>query len=213
MRALQREVEGGAAAAAGAAAAPRVPGSARTLASAIGNRAFAQIARWPEPITYGFSCFASAGSLAGRFGEDLRTVEYDEETRRYNANEGRTRDDWALALYDAWGYCYIAACHTRDNPEWTTWLLGGTYDAIALTLHEAWQATGGIFVPSQDRDTTTQDRYNRAVGRDIANDHPTGDLYQLCFDAMMEGRLDLSAAGVARGRRLRRTGSPEGSAT
>jgi len=29
-------------------------------------------------------------------------------------------------------------------------------------------------------------------------------LYELCFDAMVEGRLDLSAAGVARGRSLHR---------
>jgi len=185
--------------AARAAAAPTA-----ALASAIGNRAFAQIARWPEPVTHGFACLAQAGEHAARFGDDVNTLVYDDETRRYNENEGRTREDWALALYDAWGYCYIAACHTRDNPEWTTWVLGGAYDAIAVTLHEAWGAVPGWFFPSQDRDTTTQDQYNRAVGRDIANDHPTGDLYQLCFDAMVEGRLDLSAAGVARGRSLQR---------
>jgi hypothetical protein len=40
------------------------------------------------------------------------------------------------------------------------------------------------------------------VGRSIGLRHPTGDLYALCFDAMVEGRLDLTLAGIPRGTRL-----------
>ena len=68
----------------------------------------------------------------------------------------------------------------------------------------AWQATAGWVMPSEDRDTTTQDRYNRAVGRSIGAADADSDLYELCFDAMVEGRLDLTDAGVARGRALHR---------
>ncbi len=185
------------------------------LASAIGNRAFAglaqrRLARLPlptmvqNPITAGVGCFASATSHTERFIADLRSVVYDDETRRWNENEGRTEGDWGMALFDAWGYCYIAACLRRESSELTTWALGESYDAIALTLHEAWQATAGWVAPSDDRDTTTQDRYNRAVGRSIGAADADSDLYELCFDAMVEGRLDLSAAGVARGRSLQR---------
>jgi hypothetical protein len=189
---------------------------AAALASAIGNRAFAglaqrRLARLPlpimaqNPITTGVSCFAAATSHTEQFIADLRSsIVYDDETRRYNENEGRTEGDWGMALFDAWGYCYIAACLRRESSELTTWALGESYDAIALTLHEAWEATAGWVAPSQDEDTTTQDRYNRAVGRSIGASDATGDLYQLCFDAMAEGRLDLSAAGVARGRSLQR---------
>ena len=190
------------------------PGAA--LASAIGNRAFAglaqrRLARVPlpilaqNPISSGVGCFAAATSHTERFIADVRrTVVYDEETRRYNENEGLTEGDWGSALFDAWGYCYIAACLRRESSELTTWALGESYDAIALTLHEAWQATAGWVLPSEDRDTTTQDRYNRAVGRSIGAADADSDLYELCFDAMVEGRLDLSAAGVARGRSLQR---------
>ncbi len=188
------------------------PAPTAALASAIGNRAFARIARTPlvpiaarNPIVSGVSCFAAATSHTERFIADVRrTVVYDEETRRYNENEGLTEGDWGSALFDAWGYCYIAACLRRESSELTTWALGESYDAIALTLHEAWEATAGWVSPSEDRDTTTQDRYNRAVGRSIGAADADSDLYELCFDAMVEGRLDLSAAGVARGRALQR---------
>ena len=56
--------------------------------------------------------------------------------------------------------------------------------------------------PLQDRDTTTQDAFNRDVGIAIASEVPEGDLYQPCFDAMVAGRLDLTDAGVERGRAL-----------
>ena len=68
-------------------------------------------------------------------------------------------------------------------------------------MHEAWGAWSfGWIAPSTDRDTTTQDAFNRDVGIAIGNEVPDGDLYQPCFDAMVAGRLDLTAAGVARGR-------------
>ena len=185
------------------------PQQALALAGAIGNRAFTSVARAVhtraspyDSFTSGAACFASAGAHAEQFNADLDAhVVYDEETRRWNANEGRTEDDFRSALFDAWGYCYIAACHAQGNPDWSTWLLGTAYDAVAVTLHEAWGAWSfGWIAPSQDRDTTTQDAFNRDVGIAIASEVPEGDLYQPCFDAMVAGRLDLSAAGVERGR-------------
>ena len=129
-------------------------------------------------------------------------------TRRRGAGTRTRAERWgtgAGALYDAWGYCYIAACHSRGNPDWSTWLFGNAYDAFAVAMHEAWGAWSfGWIAPSTDRDTTTQDAFNRDVGIAIGNEVPEGegDLYQACFDAMVAGRLDLTDAGVARGRAL-----------
>jgi hypothetical protein len=174
----------------------------RALLGAIGNRAVARAVRMRgNPVTAGVSCFAQAGMHSDRFADDVNArIVYDDETRRWNENEGRDRGDWGEALFDAWGYCFIAACHQRQSSG--TAALGTAYDVIATAGHELWQATAGWFSPSGDRDTTTQDAFNRDVGIAIARDHPDGDLYELCFDAMVEGRLDLSAAGVARGRAL-----------
>jgi len=185
-------------------AAPTPAMDPRALAGAIGNRAIARAVRArmrSDPLTAGASCFAQAGMHRDRFAEDLNArVVYDDETRRWNENEGRTVGDWGGALYDAWGYCFIAACHQRQSAG--TSALGTAYDVVATAGHELWGATGGWLFPSGDRDTTTQDAFNREVGIAIARDHPDGDLYELCFDAMVEGRLDLTDAGVARGRAL-----------
>ena len=187
------------------------PQQALALASAIGNRAFASVARAArghaaDPITSGAACWTRALGHAERFVADLNAhVVYDEETRRWNENEGRTVGDSGGSLFDAWGYCYIAACHSRGNPDWSTWLFGNAYDVFAVAMHEAWGAWSfGWIAPSTDRDTTTQDAFNRNVGIEIGNEVPEGeaDLYQACFDAMVAGRLDLTDAGVARGRAL-----------
>jgi hypothetical protein len=192
------------------AAAPDPAERARALAGAIGNRAVAGIAQRRisrDAIVDGAWCFAEAGTHVSRFREDVWTLAYDDDIARYNENEGRTQGDWASALWDAWGYCYIAACHTRGNAESSTWFLGHAYDVAAVLGHELWASTLGLLDPRdmEQGDTTRQDTYNRAVGSSIATAHPTGDLYELCFDAMMQGRLDLTAAGVPRGRRLRRS--------
>jgi len=210
MRATGERAERPAAPSAAVPARVSEPDRARALAGAIGNRAFTSVARAVrtraaiDPITSGAACFTHALAQADRFAADLNAhVVYDEETRRWNDNEGRTVHDWGGALYDAWGYCYIAACHAQGNPDWMTWLLGNAYDGIAVGLHEAWGAWSfGWIAPSTDRDTTAQDAFNRDVGIEIASEVPVGDLYQPCFDAMTAGRLDLSAAGVARGRAL-----------
>jgi hypothetical protein len=191
------------------AAGPDSSARALTVARAVGNRAFAGVAQRTlarDPIIGGVACFAESTMHVDRFAADVNTLEYDEDIARYNANEGRTRGDWGSALWDAWGYCYIAACHTRGNAESSTWFLGHAYDAVAMVLHEAWEASPlGWIAPGENGDTTRQDTYNRAVGSTIAtHEDPEGDLYQQCFDAMMQGRLDLTAAGVPRGRRLRR---------
>jgi hypothetical protein len=52
-------------------------------------------------------------------------------------------------------------------------------------------------------DSLLQDTFNQSVGRAIGTRHPSGDLARLSFDAMVEGRLDLTLAGVSRGTRLR----------
>ena len=54
-----------------------------------------------------------------------------------------------------------------------------------------------------EHDSLDQDLYNQAVGREIGLHQLDGDLYEICFDAMMRGRLDLTLAGVVpRGRSL-----------
>lgn len=147
-------------------------------------------------IPIGIACWLRSGTYNDRFADDvLRRIEYDEETRQWNVNEGRDRGDWAQAMFDAWGHCYIAACLGRRVPEHETSAAGTFYEI----LHEAFShATHGII----EHDSLTQDLYNQAVGRDIGLHQPDGDLYEICFNAMMQGRLDLTLAGVARGRAL-----------
>jgi DNA-directed RNA polymerase subunit M/transcription elongation factor TFIIS len=147
-------------------------------------------------IPIGIACWLRSGTYNDRFADDvLRRIEYDEETRQWNVNEGRDEGDWAQAMFDAWGHCYIAACLGRRVPEHETSAAGTFYEI----LHEAFShATHGII----EHDSLTQDLYNQAVGRDIGLHQPDGDLYEICFNAMMQGRLDLTLAGVARGRAL-----------
>jgi hypothetical protein len=148
-------------------------------------------------VLVGGFCTAEAMGYASRFADDvLNRVEYDEETDRWNVNEGRDRGDWAQAMYDAWGHCYIAACMTRGVPEVDTWALGTFYEV----LHEVFsQVSLGLI----EHNSLDQDLYNQAVGREIGLHQPDGDLYEICFDAMMRGRLNLTLAGVVpRGRAL-----------
>ena len=148
-------------------------------------------------VLVGGFCSAEAMGYASRFADDvLSRIEYDEETERWNVNEGRSRGEWAQAMYDAWGHCYIAACMTRGVPEVDTWALGTFYEV----LHEVFsQVSLGLI----EHDSLDQDLYNQAVGREIGLHQPDGDLYEICFDAMMRGRLNLTLAGVVpRGRAL-----------
>jgi hypothetical protein len=148
----------------------------------------------------GVSCYSESVGHTDRFIQDVeRRIEYDEETARWNFNEGRVFGDWAQRLFDAWGHCYIAACMTRVVPEVDTWALG----TFLEYLHEALSGVVG-------HDSLSQDLYNQAVGRQIGLDQPSGDLYEITFDAMMRGRLDLTLAGVPRGRALvPRVSAPE----
>ncbi len=140
----------------------------------------------------GVACYSESVGHMNRFIQDVeRRLEYDEETARWNFNEGRDRGDWAQRLFDAWGHCYIAACMTRVVPEVDTWALG----TFLEYFHEALSDVVG-------HDSLSQDLYNQAVGRQIGLDQPSGDLYEITFDAMMRGRLDLTLAGVPRGRAL-----------
>jgi hypothetical protein len=148
-------------------------------------------------IVVGTVCTAAAMNYADQFTDDvLRRVEYDEVTERWNINEGRDRGEWAQAMYDAWGHCYIAACMTRQVPEVVTWSLGTFYEVLHELLS---QLSLGLI----EHNSLSQDLYNQAVGREIGLHHPSGDLYEICFEAMMHGRLDLTLAGVVpRGRSL-----------
>jgi hypothetical protein len=148
-------------------------------------------------IAVGTVCTAAAMNYADQFADDvLRRVEYDETTERWNINEGRDRGEWAQAMYDAWGHCYIAACMTRQVPEVVTWSLGTFYEVLHELLS---QLSLGLI----EHNSLSQDLYNQAVGREIGLHHPSGDLYEICFEAMLRGRLDLTLAGVVpRGRSL-----------
>lgn len=152
-----------------------------------------------EFIPVGIGCLIESLLHRDRFSNDVgQRISYDHETESWNRNEGRTEDDWLQAIYDAWGHCYIAACMTRRVPEVETWAAGTLYEL----LHEAFaQVPPFSFVVGHN--SLSQDYYNQAVGRDIGVNHPDGDLYEICFDAMMHGRLDLTLAGVVpRGRPL-----------
>ena len=162
-----------------------------------GQRRLPELASPGASVLVGGFCTAEALGHASRFADDvLARIEYDEETERWNVNEGRDRGEWAEAMYDAWGHCYIAACLTRGVPEVDTWALGTFYEV----LHEVFaQVSLGVI----GHNSLDQDLYNQAVGREIGLHQPDGDLYEICFDAMMRGRLNLTLAGVVpRGRAL-----------
>ena len=162
-----------------------------------GQRRLPELVSPLASVLVGGFCSAEAMGYASRFGDDvLSRIEYDEETERWNVNEGRSRGEWAQAMYDAWGHCYIAACMTRGVPEVDTWALGTFYEV----LHEVFsQVSLGLI----EHNSLDQDLYNQAVGREIGLHQPDGDLYEICFDAMMRGRLNLTLAGVVpRGRAL-----------
>lgn len=130
-----------------------------------------------------------------RFWLDVSRLDYSEENER--RNDYKSRDAWEFRLFDAWGHCYIAAATVREVGENATWVLGTGYEV----LHEGFSWVTLNLLP---HDSFAQDTYNQAVGRSIGESHPTGDLHWLCFEAMLNGRLDLTLAGISRGGRLRR---------
>lgn len=133
--------------------------------------------------------------VAAQFFRDVSQLEYTSENQRQN--DYRSRDSWQMRLFDAWGHAFLGAAATRDTGEPSAWLLGGGNEV----LHEglSWVTLGVL-----GHDSFQQDTYNQAVGRSIGTTHPTGDLGQLCFAAMVDGRLDLTLAGIPRGTRLHR---------
>jgi len=131
-----------------------------------------------------------------RFFVEASQLEYTEENRR--DYDFRTRDQWVMRLFDAWGHCYLGASWTRDVGERATWGLGTAWEL----LHEVCVNLSLNLLP---HDSFSQDMFNQAVGRSIGSAHRTGDLYRLTFDAMLAGRLDLTLAGIPRGSTLRRT--------
>lgn len=164
----------------------------------------------PDPVAVGIHCTARATDYTSRFIQDVyNRIEYDDEARAWNHNEGRSQGDWARALYDAWGHCYIAACLTIEHSEAAAYMLGSLYEVG----HELFAQIGSSFFldhlpvlgDSFRHNSLSQDTYNQAVGRSIGNQYSEGqELYEICFDAMMAGRLDLTIAGVPRGRPLQR---------
>ncbi len=123
----------------------------------------------------------------------IRQLDYTAEIEL--AFDYRGRDSWEMRLFDAWGHCYLGAASANSVGEPATWVLGGGYEL----LHEAasWVSLNMIA-----HDSFPQDTYNQAVGRAIGVRHPNGNYGDLCYDAMVEGRLDLTLAGVPRGTRL-----------
>ncbi len=163
-----------------------------------------------NPLSAGFLCTWQALDYADQFSRDVTSrIEYDDEVRIWNRNNGLSQGDWGQALYDAWGHCYIAACLTRESSEVAAWSLGSLYEVS----HEIIAQVGRSFFwdhfpivgDSFTHDSINQDTYNQAVGRSLGMQHSEGgDLYEICFDAMMAGRLDLTLAGIPRGRPLHR---------
>lgn len=152
-----------------------------------------------------------------QFFRDIRLLEYTPENQRNN--NFRSRDSWEYRLWDAWGHCFQGAATTRDlRSERVAWLLG----TGAEVLHEGlarlsvellpkhfgrlpptypdWLPTW----PTMEHDSFVQDTFNQAVGRSIGTAHPRGNFARLSFDAMVQGRLDLTLAGIPRGTVLRR---------
>jgi hypothetical protein len=132
---------------------------------------------------------------AAQFFLDVGQLEYTDENRL--RNDFRSRDSWEMRLFDAWGHCYMGAAATNDLGERSAWALGGGSEV----LHEGLSWISLNFVA---HDSFSQDTYNQSVGRAIGTRHPGGDFARLSFDAMVEGRLDLTLAGIPRGTRLRR---------
>ncbi|HWA58699.1 MAG TPA: hypothetical protein VG692_15675 [Gemmatimonadales bacterium] len=133
--------------------------------------------------------------VAAQFFRDVSQLEYTAENQR--RNDFRSRDSWEMRLFDAWGHCFMGAAATRDLGEPGAWFLGGGSEV----LHEglSWLTIGLL-----GHDSIQQDTYNQAVGRSLGTRHPTGDLGPLCFTAMIDGRLDLTLAGIPRGTHLHR---------
>jgi hypothetical protein len=129
-----------------------------------------------------------------RFFCDVYALEYSEENQRLN--DFKSRDAWEFRLFDAWGQCYLAADTARGHGDAASWVLWGGYEI-------AHEAASWVSLNLIAHDSLTQDTYNQAVGRSIATRHRTGDLHQLCFDAVVGGRLDLTLAGIPKGTRLR----------
>jgi hypothetical protein len=136
----------------------------------------------------------------GRFFRNLISVDFSDEIQRQI--DFRSREYWEMRLYDAWGHCFLGAASTRSISEPLTWAIGGSYEIVHEGLA---MLLFGVYLV--EHDSYAQDTFNQAVGRSIGTANPTGDLGQICFDAMMSGRLDLTQAGIPRGGRLRRTAS------
>ncbi len=131
--------------------------------------------------------------VADQFFLDVRQLEYTQENLR--RNDFRSRNAWEMRLFDAWGHCFLGAAATRDVGEPSAWVLGGGSEV----LHEG---VSWITLGLEPHESFRQDTFNQAVGRAIGTAHPAGDLARLCFDAMVEGRLDLTLAGLPRGARI-----------
>lgn len=134
--------------------------------------------------------------VAEQFFRDVSQIEYTREIEI--RNDFRSRDSWEMRLFDAWGHCFMGAAATRSLGEPVSWALGGGYEV----LHEG---ISWITLNLVSHDSLIQDTFNQAVGRSIGPAHTTGDLGRPCFDAMVQGRLDLTLAGVPRDTPLRRT--------
>lgn len=132
--------------------------------------------------------------VGAQFFRDISRVEYTQEN--VQRNDFRSRDSWEMRLFDAWGHCFMGAAATRDIGESSTWVFGVGHEV----LHEglSWLTLGIV-----GHDSLIQDTFNQAVGRAIGTRHRTGDLARLSYDAMIEGRLDLTLAAIPRGTHLR----------
>ena len=135
-------------------------------------------------------------ATAERFFHDVSQIEYSPENQL--RNDFRSRDSWEMRLFDAWGHCFMGAAATHNlKGERDAWLLG----TGAEVLHEG---LSWITLNMVAHDSFIQDTFNQAVGRSIAIAHPRSDFARLSFDAMVQGRLDLTLAGISRGTVLRR---------
>jgi len=138
------------------------------------------------------------------FWQEVQTLDYSAENER--ANDYRSRDSWEDRLFDAWGHCVLGAYSANDLGDPAAWAPGTGYEG----LHEgmSWLTLNLV-----QHDSLTQDYFNQSVGRSIGVANPTGNYARLSFEAMINGRLDLTLAGIPRGTRLRRRAVARRSAT
>lgn len=133
---------------------------------------------------------------AQRFFQRIANLDYSEFELSFDY---RGRDRWEMRLFDAWGHCFMGAAAADDLGDPSAWFFGGAHEFLKEGL--SW-----VSLNTLAHDSLPQDLFNQAVGRSIGVRNSGGNFGDLCYDAMVEGRLDLTLAGVPRGGRLSRAG-------